>query len=93
MPYVHPAIRTPLTPVSDRAAGISGELNYQLTYLVNQYLYRRGEEFPPCYSDINEVIGVLECAKMELYRRIAAPHEDEKSMENGDVYGPDQKSL
>ena len=38
------------------------------------------------YSEINSVIGVLECAKMELYRRIAAPYEDKKCEENGDVY-------
>jgi len=28
----------------------------------------------------------LECSKMELYRRIAAPYEDDKSRLNGDVY-------
>ena len=38
------------------------------------------------YSRINELIGVLECAKIELYRRIAAPYEDDKSRINGDVY-------
>jgi len=38
------------------------------------------------YTQINAVIGVLECAKMELYRRIAAPYEDKKSRESGDVY-------
>jgi len=31
-------------------------------------------------------VGVLECAKLELYRRIAAPYEDEKIVETGDVY-------
>jgi len=31
-------------------------------------------------------VGVLECAKMELYRRVAAPYEDKKKEENGDVY-------
>ena len=37
-------------------------------------------------SRINELVGVLECAKIELYRRIAAPYEDDKSRINGDVY-------
>ena len=32
------------------------------------------------------LIGVLECAKLELYRRVAAPYEDDKIDENGDVY-------
>ena len=34
-----------------------------------------------------EVLGVLECVKLELYRRVAAPYEDKKCQENGDVYG------
>ena len=33
-----------------------------------------------------KVIGALECAKLELYRRIAAPYEDTKIQENGEVY-------
>ena len=39
------------------------------------------------YSKINALIGVLECAKLELYRRVAAPYENDKIDENGDVYG------
>jgi hypothetical protein len=38
------------------------------------------------YAHINEAIGALECAKLELYRRVAAPYEDEKMKESGDVY-------
>jgi len=38
------------------------------------------------YSKINEAIGILECAKLELYRRVAAPYEDVKLRANGDVY-------
>ena len=32
------------------------------------------------------LVGVLECAKLELYRRLAAPYEDLKIEDNGDVY-------
>lgn len=38
------------------------------------------------YGKVNEAIGILECAKLEFYRRIAAPYEDVKKDENGDVY-------
>jgi hypothetical protein len=31
------------------------------------------------------LIGMLECAKLELYRRSVANYEDEKILENGDV--------
>jgi hypothetical protein len=37
-------------------------------------------------ASADEVVGVLECAKLEIYRRIAAPYEDKKIVENGDVY-------
>jgi broad-specificity NMP kinase len=59
----------------------AGELNYALTSVINDYL---GEGLS--YAKLNEVIGVLECAKLELYRRLAAPYEDTKIQENGDVY-------
>ena len=33
--------------------------------------------------------GALRCAQMEFYRRVAAPYEDKKIQENGDVYPDD----
>lgn len=57
-----------------------GELNYVISSLCHYYL--KGDV---CYSKINETIGVLECAKLEAYRRIAAPYEDHKVVENGDL--------
>ena len=59
----------------------AGELNYFITKNIHEYLERSGVS----YDNINEVIGVLECAKLELYRRIATPYEDKKIKENGDV--------
>jgi hypothetical protein len=59
-----------------------GELNYCVTRLVDRYLKYHGKN----YTSINEVIGVLECAKLEAYRRLGAPYEDKKKEENGDVY-------
>lgn len=58
-----------------------GELNYVVTRLALQFL---GDN--PSYADYNDVIGVLECAKLEFYRRAAAKYEDVKIQQNGDVY-------
>ena len=58
----------------------SGQLNYAITKLVHYFL---GDS--PRYDDYNSVIGVLECAKLELYRRQVAIYEDQKIEENGDV--------
>ena len=38
------------------------------------------------YSKINDVVGAMECCKLELYRRLAANYEDGKAKDNGDVY-------
>lgn len=59
-----------------------GQLNYVITKLLNSYIGKNGLS----YSNLNSLIGVLECAKMELYRRILSPYEDIKINQNGDVY-------
>lgn len=59
-----------------------GELNYLFTEIAILYLYHHD----PKYKTINTVVGALECCKQEFYRRLAAPYEDAKITENGDVY-------
>ena len=59
-----------------------GELNYMISSLLDEYL----AEYGCNYANLNQVVGVLECAKLEIYRRMAAPYEDKKILENGDVY-------
>jgi hypothetical protein len=66
----------------------AGELNFAITMLVDNYLKERGGIR---YSHLNEVIGAMDCAKLELYRRLAAPYEDKKIEENGDVYKSNEK--
>lgn len=41
---------------------------------------------PKRYEDFNKLIGVLECCKLEFYRRAVAVYEDKKIKDNGDVY-------
>ena len=38
------------------------------------------------YQTLNAIVGSLECCKLEVYRRLASPYEDEKITKNGDVY-------
>ena len=81
MPYIDEVARRRL---ADGGVPEScGELNYAITRLVDEYLVRAGGVR---YAHINEVIGALECAKLELYRRVAAPYEDAKIEDSGDVY-------
>ena len=57
----------------------SGNLNYVITKLLL-------ETKPKSYEEYNALIGVLECVKLEFYRRQIAVYEDKKKEENGDVY-------
>lgn len=80
MPYVEKGVRESLA--DGRLPTKPGELNYLVTKLVDSFLVMSGVS----YTSLNAVIGVLECAKLELYRRVAAKYEDEKMSDNGDVY-------
>lgn len=59
-----------------------GELNYAITLLLIGYVERKGLN----YAHIAEALTGCEGAKLEFYRRVAAPYEDKKIAENGDVY-------
>lgn len=86
MPYVDPDTRTTLGYTGEKPM-TPGELNYVLTRDVLRYIEQVGGI---TYASINEVVGVLECMKLELYRRVAAPYEDHKRDVNGEVF-PVQK--
>lgn len=85
MPYIPQKDRIALDPLINQLSNLivsEGELNYVLTRLVKGYIDREGA----CYATYNKAIGVLECAKLELYRRPVAAYEGQKLNQNGDVY-------
>ncbi len=88
MPYI---TRDRRASYDDAIAGLSatvakgtpdGDMNYIITRLLSDWLEKRGRS----YATIADVVKVLETAKLEFYRRVAAPYEDEKATANGDVY-------
>ncbi len=81
MPYILPEDRDDYS-VNCLTPPTTGHLNYQLTQVVKKYL----DQFGMSYATVNSIVGALECCKLELYRRIAAPYEDTKIVANGDVY-------
>ena len=88
MPYIKPnqrpaidALLAPMLKVFDKYAFRAGELNYVFTKII------LGEmDGVVRYKNIRNAIGELECTKLELYRRLAAPYEQKKLKENGDVF-------
>lgn len=81
MPYILPDLRTPAYLKSHAPEG-AGELNYRITLMLLDYLEHHGKS----YRIINDIMGAIEGAKFEFYRRVAAPYEDKKCHINGDVY-------
>lgn len=82
MPYIKKDRRDALDNVQGEFPDNVGELNYKITDLIQDYYIYHGKG----YARVNDVLGALEGAKLEFYRRVAAPYEDKKIEENGDVY-------
>jgi hypothetical protein len=82
MPYILPEDREKLLPSGHIRPNpkTAGELNYLITLLVQDFVSDNGGI---SYSRLNEVIGVLECAKLEAYRKLGNGYEDQKQILNG----------
>lgn len=88
MPYIKQKMRKLLNPYLaelTRAVGCNtdrsnrdGVLNYCITMLLHT-LYKES------YAEYNRAIGMLDCVKLEYYRRVIALYEDKKIEENGDI--------
>ena len=102
MPYIKKELREeleyPLDVITGHINGIlcdkpedrAGILNYVITVLIdNTY----GPLSDAKYKDYNEAIGMLECCKLEFYRKAAAPYEDMKEKQNGKVLDGGIKGL
>ncbi len=81
MPYIDQAARERIDK-GERPQN-AGELNYTISKIIDAYVIDKGGIR---YSHLNEAIGALECAKLEIYRRLAAPYEDLKIEQSGDVF-------
>lgn len=59
---------------------VDGILNYIIcNILLSVYNKKHG------YANYNRMMGVIECIKQELYRRVISPYEDKKIKEHGDI--------
>ncbi len=93
MPYIKPEIRDRINGVIDTCIdeihevvepeNMLGVANYTVTRivlgLVKQYEPRWR------YANLAQVIATLEAAKLEIYRRLVGPYEDEVIKKNGDL--------
>ncbi len=83
MPYIKPEDRGALDhSIANCIPRDAGELQYVIARIIKQHLATRTMR----YQVLNDVIGALEGAKLEFYRRVVAPYEETKRAQNGDVY-------
>ena len=62
----------------------TGELNYMIQLLIMGYM---GSKDKLSYEVLNDIIGSIESAKLEFYRRVVSSYEDQAINRNGDIYG------
>lgn len=80
MPYLTPERKAKVLELGE--FNQPGDLTFLLTDLCLEYLLRNEIK----YRVLNDIIGALECTKLEFYRRVVSSYEDKKKEENGDVY-------
>jgi hypothetical protein len=82
MPYIQQQDRHKFDSYPVPGSESPGELNYVVTRICQNYIADHGLS----YQTLNDIVGVLECCKLEFYRRKISPYEDNKIASNGDVY-------
>jgi hypothetical protein len=67
----------------DELNNMEGNINYVFTRVLHQvYPGKR-------YREVNDAMGIMSACSQEYYRRVAAPLENQKAFENGDVLPSD----
>ena len=87
MPYIpqdeRKIINDQMKQLLDQASELTdGQINYIISNLINTHIQATTLN----YAKLNAMIGVLECAKLELYARMITPYESTKIQQNGGLY-------
>lgn len=89
MPYIKQRRRErfeiPIQKLADDLLMLPEETAGNLNYVISSLLYRIWQRHAK-YEMANRLVGVLECAKLEFYRRVISKYEDQKTESNGDVF-------
>jgi len=88
MPYIikekrerfEPVVSNLVAYLQEDIENVAGNLNYVITVVLKRLIATNKR-----YKTMNDLIGALECCKMELYRRVIGPYEDTAIERNGDV--------
>ena len=91
MPYIKPEKRAAFDSLIDALKkelvnqqlddpedNMEGNINYVITRLLKKCYGNN-------YAELNDAMGLLSCITHEFYRKIAAPYEDQKEFDNGQI--------
>ncbi len=67
--------------IQDFPPTCAGDIQYMVAILIREYMRNN----PYRYQTMNDVMGALNGANLEFYRRYVGPYEDECIGKNGDV--------
>jgi len=82
MPYIKKERRIEVDKIVDLMKQSKIQIDGDLNYLLYKFIK---DTVNPSYKNYKNVIGELECCKLELYRRLISDYETLKIKENGDV--------
>lgn len=82
MPYIKDTQRRYVLERGRAIAENAGELNFQLTALLQLYAEQKGHS----YQTYNDISGAMTECLAEFRRRVIVEYEDSKIESNGDVY-------
>lgn len=94
MPYIHEQARSFVDRTLDplltmlRAEPVDETLDGTLNYIVSRIVAAAFEPMDQQkwrYHNVARAVAVFECAKLEFYRRIGEPKEEEAIGKNGDI--------
>lgn len=84
MPYIEPELRSKYLTIQSGFQALgnlpAGDANYILTRFIQTFPKSR-------YEELERIVGRLELVKLEYWRRVVVPYEDQKRQANGDVFG------
>lgn len=90
MPYIkqveRPNLENEIQSIVDKLLALDendakGTLNYTFYSILKRYVTARGLK----YYRLNDLMGVMECCKLEFYRKVIAFYENSCIEKNGDV--------
>lgn len=88
MPYIAPEDRVNYDDTIDHLVKLIEETGFSvgsINYIISSIIWKCWKKMGGNYTSGNNLVGVLECIKIEFYRRRLAGYEDKKITENGDV--------